>query len=434
MINETPDKLVLNGTTTKWYLGLTFFAFRTPGGKAYVAQTSDSGENFFLKIGDVDISKPVIQKYPEYVKIPLDHESLSNLIHLIKPDLIKKDMARDEFIFSGRLWKGSPKSYISFWNTKSIVDSHKDLLDKFMKETGISYDNTEFEFPSNQGDYKLYSNVNSKTINQRIMSQLHTLPPGAKKWALKGLRESSVLFENPDTMYHTDDKGDDHELSWTDDNIISVFMSFYLDGGSLITVRTIQDKTGCLDITTDDEVVDMMYNLKDKFKKDWVGVGAITHNDIIGYFGENMDEYEYEIQRSIEELEMAGRMWEIDGEYYMSFWQSTKSIQINKKLVLNLLKKMNINPEEVTYETINGQKYFTYDELFSNQSSAKKSSLKLSKDQLLALMKKQHIDPKAKKILYALGSSKKHVHVLQRIADEMGVPLLKLKQMMVTGD
>ena len=194
MINESPDKLILNGKVVEWYHGTTFFAFKTLGGKSYVAQTHGFGIDFFLKISDVDLSSLIIEKYREYVDKPLDHESLSNLIHLIKPELIKKDTSRDEFIFSGRLWKHAPKSFISFWNSKSVVDGNRELLDKFMKQNSLSFDNTLFEFPSNQGDYKLYKDITSYDISPSDMKKLqqikHTADP-----RFKNLMKKAGLYE-----------------------------------------------------------------------------------------------------------------------------------------------------------------------------------------------------------------------------------------------
>lgn len=194
MLNESPDRLILPDETIEWQRGVTFFAFKTPAGKSYIAQTANSGADFFLKIGDVDISEPVKVKYREYIKIALDHESLANLIHLIKPDLIKNNTARDEFIFSGRLWKHSPNSFISFWNSKSTVDNNRRLLDKFMKQNGLSFDNTLFEFPSNQGDYKLYKDITSYDISPSYMKKLqqikHTADP-----RFKNLMKKAGLYE-----------------------------------------------------------------------------------------------------------------------------------------------------------------------------------------------------------------------------------------------
>jgi len=194
MLNESPDRLILPDETIEWQRGVTFFAFKTPAGKSYIAQTANSGADFFLKIGDVDISEPVKVKYREYIKIALDHESLANLIHLIKPDLIKNNTARDEFIFSGRLWKHPPNSFISFWNSKSTVDKNQELLDKFMKQNGLSFDNTLFEFPSNQGDYKLYKDITSYDISPSYMKKLqqikHTADP-----RFKNLMKKAGLYE-----------------------------------------------------------------------------------------------------------------------------------------------------------------------------------------------------------------------------------------------
>ena len=50
------------------------------------------------------------------------------------------------------------------------------------------------------------------------------------------------------------------------------------------------------------------------------------------------------------------------------------------------------------------------------------------------LMKKQHLDPNAKKILMALASGDKHLNVLQRTAANMGISLVQLKNMMISGD
>ena len=205
MLIESPDKLSVNGKTLKWYEGVTFLIFNTPSGKkTHIAISSGRGPDFHMQINDFNLTDYVKQKFPEW-SIAMDHESLSSVIYDLKPDLINKNINRSDFILSGRLWTVDGKNYISMWNNKSRLETNKFQLDKLMLLLKVTYQNTLFELPENQNDYKPYDQIGidkkpesekQKKDMSNFMSKIHMLSPGAKKWAMRGM---SPLHEDLDS-------------------------------------------------------------------------------------------------------------------------------------------------------------------------------------------------------------------------------------------
>lgn len=433
MINETPNKLELKSGKLSWFDGVTFFAFKSPSGKIYAAQSFGSEGDFSLKINDVDLSNYVIQNFRVFIKIPLDHESLANLIHLIKPELIKKNCNREEFLFSGRLWVVGGTRYVSLWNSKSKIESHINLLKKILKDNGTDLDKCLFEFPENQGKYKPFGEISTKVDSvssdreKKFMSQIHTLPPGAKKWAMRGMSIQEILSENPDSLYTVGP--DEYELTFDDGNVICVFSILYLDLiERYIMVNARVDNGHLLSLTTNDPTVDKQFKLKKYEEKIKKIQPDITHYTILRPF--LPEEY---CDRN--QTELSGRVWYFERKYYVSFWQSKKVVKSYKQDIESMFIGMNINPKIVLYEVLDGNGLLTYDEVFGSNELSIDKIKKLSSDEIKKLMMKQHLDPNAKRILKSLADlAGPNQNSIEKAANAMNISVAQLKNQLTAGD
>ena len=190
MINESPDKLKLKNRAYPWYLGTTFFVYKTPTGKTNYVSSTSSGIDFTLKVNGMDFSKFV----PVEMRTQLDHENLVEVLHSLNEKLINKNESRRSFVASGRLWKINNQNYVSFWNEKTNVQ--KSILDKLMVYLNITYDNTLFEFPSNQNDYKPYDQIGTtSTITKDIDLTPHLDAPMLPSAYAKELRRLKSMNE-----------------------------------------------------------------------------------------------------------------------------------------------------------------------------------------------------------------------------------------------
>ena len=190
MLNESPDKLKLKNRAYPWYLGTTFFVYKTPTGKTNYVSSTSSGIDFTLKVNGMDFSKFV----PVEMRTQLDHENLVEVLHSLNEKLINKNESRRSFVASGRLWKINSQNYVSFWNEKTNVQ--KSILDKLMLYLNITYDNTLFEFPSNQNDYKPYDQVGTtSTITKDIDLTPHLDAPMLPAAYAKELRRLKSMNE-----------------------------------------------------------------------------------------------------------------------------------------------------------------------------------------------------------------------------------------------
>ena len=183
VIKESPNKLILKSAVYNWYDGITFFAFKTIKGNKRVAVSNGRGLDFELYVDDVDLSSYVVKTYPHLITNYLDHESLAALLHELKPDMIDKNISREDFLFSGRLWNVDGKSYMSFWNGRGALESNKELFNKILNKFNLKIENVLFEFPNNQGKYTKYNEETSTDVQyKKFMSQSHTFPPELKSF------------------------------------------------------------------------------------------------------------------------------------------------------------------------------------------------------------------------------------------------------------
>ncbi len=189
-INESPEKLKLNNRVYPWFSGITFFVYKTPSGKTNYVSSGDSGIDLTVKINGSDFSKYI----PMELRTHLDHENLVEILHTLNEKLIDKNLNRQSFIVSGRLWKVNNQNYISFWNDKSNVQ--KSILDKLMSYLNITYNNTLFEFPSNQNDYTSYDRIGIKsTSTSKIDLTPHLDSPMLPKAYDRELRRLKLVNE-----------------------------------------------------------------------------------------------------------------------------------------------------------------------------------------------------------------------------------------------
>lgn len=434
MLIESPDKLVINGRKLSWIDGTTFFAFTTPQGKTHIAITAGSGTEFVLQINQIDLT-PYIKKNMPEVAVYLDHESLANVLHQLKPEMIKEKMNREEFDFSGRLWNGNGRNYISFWNNKRSVN--KALLDKLMGYLKVTYQNTVFEFPNNQGDYKPYDEIvdnpasAQKRAEDKFMSQIHTLPPGAKKWAMKGMSMREALFsESPDNIYPFE--GDPSKiLTWDSNEVSSVFSIFKDQTTNKMVLITAFCKNGeVYRITTGDKKLDAEINVDDMVENNQDM--AMTHSNLLAPVARRISDFGYKYDMR-EFTRMSGRTFLVDGKTFISIWNEHRFFVRYKRQIDLLIDRLRVSKDTVLFEAIDFPgEYKTYEEVYGSSSVKKKSEL--SPEQIKDLMKKQHLDPRAKKILRTLTSNDKHLDSLTRAANGMNMTVAQIRNMMTAGD
>jgi hypothetical protein len=89
----------------------------------------------------------------------------------------------------------------------------------------------------------------------------------------------------------------------------------------------------------------------------------------------------------------AGRVW--IKKKIMSFWNDRKEIVPHMKLLTGFLDSLKIDKTMCVYEFLDTRGFFTYRELFKQETDNEK----LSPEDVSALQKIQHIDPRAKKKL-----------------------------------
>lgn len=431
MLIESPDKLIVNGRKLSWIDGTAFFAFKTPQGKIHIAITSGSGTEFLLQINQIDLTTYIRKNMPE-LAVYLDHESLANVLHQLKPEMIKEKMSRDEFEFSGRLWNGNGRNYISFWNNKQSVD--KSLLDKLMGYMNVNYQNTVFEFPNNQGDYKPYDDIvdrpttsSQKSSEDKFMSQIHTLPPGAKKWAMKGMSMRESLFtESPDSIYPYN--GDpSEEVNFESNKVTSVFSVFNdkYKKKNILIIAFCQNGEAKR-ITTGDEEFDEEIGVKRTVSRN--SGNPMIHDTLLSMVYKRINPDGADIRDG---AVISGRTFLVDGITFLSVWSELDRLFKNKHHIDEVIRQLGLYKNEVRFESIDFPgEYKYYGDVFGN---VKKKS-ELSPEQIKDLMKKQHLDPRAKKILRILASSDKHLDSLTNAANGMGIPVVQLKSMMTTGD
>ena len=434
MLNESPDKLILKGKKLSWHAGITFFAFKTPGGKFHIALSHGSTSDFHMQINEIDLTSYIKKNHTEFMTY-LDHESMAAVIHAIKPDIIKKEMNREEFEFSGRMWQDNGKNYLSFWNSRQRVEENRSLLDRLMSLLKIKFDNSLFEFPQNQGDYRPYDQIGGtaelpKKDMAKFMSQLHTLPPGAKKWAMQGLSmKEALMSENPDVIY-MDDSGKE-SYSWGSIQVSSVFSVFNnlrdgVDSQYIVAVCSGANQY----ITTGDDRFDRELQL-DKYARETAGED-MTHDALLSPLADYLtgDDAEdvWDLRTS---TLVSGRSWKLDSGTVFSFWNKQSVVQRYKKQIDEIMNKIGARAESSKFESIDHQNEMkSYEEFFGGQLQKSK----LSDVQIRELMKIQHLDPRAKKILHALANRGDYADSMKSAAASMNITVAQLKNRITQGD
>jgi hypothetical protein len=428
---------MLNGKKLAWHVGITFFAFKTPGGKFHIAISHGSASDFHMQINEINLSDYIKKNHPAFMSY-LDHESMAAVIHAIKPDIIKKEMNREEFEFSGRMWQDNGKNYLSFWNSRQKVEKNRSLLDRLMSLLKIKFENSLFEFPQNQGDYRPYDQIGGtieppKQDMSKFMSQLHTLPPGAKKWAMRGLSmKEALLSEDPDSMYDYSENAGDEFYSWESENVSSVFSIFY-DFNETRYIVAICSGGNVHSITTGDDALDKDLELED-FLKGRRHV-EMTHDALLQpvahYIGDPDGEPDEDIGDIRSRTAVSGRSWKTERGTIFSFWNRQNVVQKFKKQMDEIMNIIGANPKSSKFESIEHQNTpKSYQEFFDG--SVKKS--KLSDDQIRDLMRKQHLDPRAKKILHILANKGDYADSMKSAAASMNITVAQLKNRITQGD
>ena len=120
-------------------------------------------------------------------------------------------------------------------------------------------------------------------------------------------------------------------------------------------------------------------------------LGMTDRNKLLKFI-ENLD---WEGRESREALGVSGRMW--PKALFIAFWWEKAEVLPYKDTIFSLMKKYNMDPEKSLYEFVDIKDVFTYQDLGFEGNKEKRSDA-----EILDLMKKQHIDPNAKKKLAAI--------------------------------
>lgn len=96
---------------------------------------------------------------------------------------------------------------------------------------------------------------------------------------------------------------------------------------------------------------------------------------------------------SEEPKEFSGRVWTANN--VISFWNSKEKIDPYMNLVIDFMNGLKMNPRECVYEFIDCKALFGYNDLSSNVGDREKRN----KEEMLDLLRRQHLDPKAKRQL-----------------------------------
>ena len=464
MLTESPDKLSVNGKALTWYDGVTFLIFNTTDGKkTHIAISSGRGADFHLQINDINLTDYIKQKFPEWT-MALDHESLSSVIHGLKPELINKNVSRKDFLISGRLWNVGGTNYISIWNDKLRLEANKPQLDKLMSLLKVTHQNTLFELPENQNDYKPYDKIvrvdkpaskmspseikkaaDIKKAWARVLATIHTTPPSVwKKTALDTLRGgtnglSTGMSEMPPAGWMPLHEDPDHirinngRLTWESPRVTSVFSTFLNQRNNTKQYIIAFVKGGnAYNITTGNKYWDDYLDLKGATYSNsdirMIHANMLDGLNSSGVLGAEISSDAFNLRNL---TDVSGRSWFKDGIHYISVWNTLTRCKENLHQIDNVLRELGAEHNNILFEFIDfPSKLLTYDEAFLGKSKVST----LTPDQIKDLMKKQHLDPNAKKILMALASGDKHLNVLQRTAANMGISLVQLKNMMISGD
>ena len=236
-----------------------------------------------------------------------------------------------------------------------------------------------------------------------------------------------LLLEHPDEIHYKNGGYD-----WKDAfSVFSVFRNRSTNGWVGVTLKYHGSESGPLKIITTDTSV----NKSLQFYNDIELVDYPIHPNIMfalekaGLIRSIKSGYEYRNDRP--DIPVNGRIWEIkNGDYKMylvSFWNRENHFHNFEEEIEGCLKLAGVNSlDECLFEFIDGQnKWLTYEEVTGKKSI---DTTKDEEETIKQLLKIQHIDPKAKSVIKSLQGAP--TNNLQKAADKLDIPLIKLKQLL----
>jgi hypothetical protein len=351
---------------------------------------------------------------------------------------------------AGRIW--TEKKIISFWHKRPIVvkmmnrveDFIKNAFDQSAKDYKYDFVDSAKKNPMLTYDQLINNKVRSKIDSlsdkdikdlmkaqhlnpnaKKILNLLSTSGSGSDKLDRvarnAGYRsaaefmndyslaaENTVLKEDPDNVYQ-----DDKPLAianWSNDDAYP----FFIDPDSDAFIYTESDT-----ISTHDSLggrVRYVYteflNDKEKFINEL--------NDRSIYVGGDLDKVFAFIGKHLKNdprtWGFSGRLW--NKKKIISFWERKDDIMSKFYRVENFLKSIKKDPNKFNYDFVDTT-LFTYEELVGSSKHSSKE-ISLSDEQIKDLMKRQHLDPNAKKELAKLSSSGSGSDKLDKVAQDAG--------------
>ncbi len=358
-------------------------------------------------------------------------------------------------LMMGRLWRET--NFVSFWNKKSDVLKEWNLVLDFITNMKLNPKKCVYEF-IDQMDVELYDDVTGKSsdgtkdVDPETLRKMHTSPElkkaligtdTGKKRSFQGVYDrvgdgviklGDLLKEDPDSVHATPNIEKIKKMKslgidtvrivrnqvWHDHNDAIPF-AFDISNGVMIFSK--QENRG-LERLVHDDLFGMMSVFADKphlFAREKKPYGwTITPNgddewaDVAGpglspgpltFLGLNSDDsMTHYIENDAQTLGgpsrenpkfVFGRLWE--QVPLISFWaEKQRSLQPNVlNAVEDMLTSLKIDPKKTVWEFLDlNDELFTYDELDNKMSGT------MSKEEYLELLRKQHLDAKAKKALH----------------------------------
>jgi hypothetical protein len=266
---------------------------------------------------------------------------------------------------------------------------------------------------------------------------LDTKPPGSQLTAM-------WINEDPDSIYTKDEDN----LGWGDRSVVCVFSIFksektnqksyvawgkYYSGNEyhVAAYPSLMEKEILTLINQYANNQDQTQQWKNKSVGKLVKGESIQHLTLLAYVAytghtDVSHRYEPSLEEGVKGIH--GRVWLYDGILYASFWNKQSEVRESYRYVKDLFKRCKLDMDECMYEFIDHRGWMDNNEAFLTATTKEKRGEELVKK----LMAKQHTDPNVKRVLAQMQGLP--VNKLTRAADKLGLPPIKLYQMIHTGD
>lgn len=364
-------------------------------------------------------------------------------------------MWRTNALICGRTFEvfdgpGNFKVITSFWNGHAKCRSYLNEIKKYYQLMNLDITKSLFEFLNDQGNFLTYAQAfasitpltkKDDTIDPEDLKVMHVASPEKKKQILgklgaagpdkiKSLADKlnmtpielkrklgmdvaeSTISETPDRIGVRGD-GEDDDITflrftdyWAIVGVGTIFSFDYKNKSR--TCRAVL-RTNTSDVIIDGKVVSRYY-------------GAVkTHMGLQNHINTEI----YPLNNFEGHIEF--RVFEFKGKIYVSFWENITECKRFLKEIEKCLLDLDIDYKKCFYQVfgMNIDQFITYDHL-----SGKPDDVKSSESEEWDAAKALHLLPPSEKANFLKKIGADQPNKLQSLADKMGIPLIKLKQML----